>query len=394
MQGAHEGAGGGSAGASCWQGEPHGLTKAQVERYCRQIILPAFGVGGAPVSSSSTCGAHLRMSSSERSCCAAQARLCKAAVLVVGGGGLGSPAALYLAAAGVGRLGVVDCDTVERSNLHRQVFRSTAYFSWVAQPCALCNQELCPRCRSSTARLQWASTRPCRQQQHAGRSTPASRQAASSRPFVLETGGSRGGKLTVGTAGRLRRTAAGCLPATRCSWCAPTTWWWTPVTTRSRATCSATPVRSRCGRWSQAPHWALTVTLLCIAWARMVRSQGAALHVRSSTVPGLARAQALVLATSAFRVFSDCDVCCASGLQTAQHGWRSMQLCSAGGATACWCCIHMQELGASAAQGRATAASSQKRRAQTRAAAALTQACWAPCRASSARCRRWRPSRW
>lgn len=61
---------------------------------------------------------------------------------------------------------------------------------------------------------------------------------------------------------------------------------------------------------------------------------------------------------------------------------------------ACWCCIHMQELGASAAQGRATAASSQKRRAQTRAAAALTQACWAPCRASLARCRRWRPSRW
>lgn len=47
-QGAHEGAGGGSAGVSCWQGEPHGLTKAQVERYCRQLILPAFGVGGAP----------------------------------------------------------------------------------------------------------------------------------------------------------------------------------------------------------------------------------------------------------------------------------------------------------------------------------------------------------
>jgi molybdopterin/thiamine biosynthesis adenylyltransferase/rhodanese-related sulfurtransferase len=65
-------------------------------RYHRQIILPEVGNDG-------------------------QAKLKQARVLVIGMGGLGSPAALYLAAAGVGTLGIADNDTVETSNLHRQV---------------------------------------------------------------------------------------------------------------------------------------------------------------------------------------------------------------------------------------------------------------------------------
>ena len=77
------------------------LSKEQIARYSRQLILPEIGVKG-------------------------QERLRDSSALIVGAGGLGSPVALYLAAAGVGTIGIVDHETVAPSNLHRQVVHSTA----------------------------------------------------------------------------------------------------------------------------------------------------------------------------------------------------------------------------------------------------------------------------
>ena len=77
------------------------LTATQVERYSRHLLLPQVGVVG-------------------------QRRLRRARVCVVGAGGLGAPVLLYLAAAGVGRIGIVDFDTVEVSNLQRQVIHGRA----------------------------------------------------------------------------------------------------------------------------------------------------------------------------------------------------------------------------------------------------------------------------
>ncbi|GMP65244.1 hypothetical protein CsSME_00026130 [Camellia sinensis var. sinensis] len=94
----------------------HGLSPDMIYRYSRQLLLPSFGVQ-------------------------AQSSLLKASILVVGAGGLGSPALLYLAACGVGRLGIVDHDVVELNNLHRQIIHTEAYIgqSKVESAAAACH---------------------------------------------------------------------------------------------------------------------------------------------------------------------------------------------------------------------------------------------------------------
>src|SRR5262245_49711841 len=77
------------------------LSHEEILRYSRHLLIPEVGLEG-------------------------QSKLKNASVLVIGTGGLGSPVGLYLAAAGVGRIGLVDYDVVDASNLQRQVIHGTA----------------------------------------------------------------------------------------------------------------------------------------------------------------------------------------------------------------------------------------------------------------------------
>jgi adenylyltransferase/sulfurtransferase len=76
------------------------LTNDEIRRYSRHLILPEVGLAG-------------------------QKKICSTSVLCIGAGGLGSPIAMYLAAAGIGKLGLVDFDTVDFSNLQRQIIHGT-----------------------------------------------------------------------------------------------------------------------------------------------------------------------------------------------------------------------------------------------------------------------------
>jgi sulfur-carrier protein adenylyltransferase/sulfurtransferase len=96
-----------AGGFGQWKGngypfvEPRTLSEAQAKRYSRHLLVPEVGEQG-------------------------QLKLLDARVLLLGAGGLGSPAAYYLAAAGVGTLGIIDADVVDESNLQRQILHNTS----------------------------------------------------------------------------------------------------------------------------------------------------------------------------------------------------------------------------------------------------------------------------
>src|SRR5207237_10818435 len=76
------------------------LNNDEIRRYSRHLILPEVGLSG-------------------------QKKICSTSVLCIGAGGLGSPLAMYLAAAGIGKLGILDFDSVDFSNLQRQIVHGT-----------------------------------------------------------------------------------------------------------------------------------------------------------------------------------------------------------------------------------------------------------------------------
>ncbi|AQL01755.1 Adenylyltransferase and sulfurtransferase MOCS3 1 Molybdopterin-synthase adenylyltransferase Molybdopterin-synthase sulfurtransferase [Zea mays] len=110
------------------------LPADMIYRYSRHLLLPDFGVEG-------------------------QRKLSQSSILVVGAGGLGSPLALYLAACGVGRLGIVDGDDVELNNLHRQIIHKEAY---VGQSKVKSAADACREINSSIKVVEYHHTlKPC-----------------------------------------------------------------------------------------------------------------------------------------------------------------------------------------------------------------------------------------
>ncbi|WP_316213720.1 MULTISPECIES: molybdopterin-synthase adenylyltransferase MoeB [unclassified Bradyrhizobium] len=95
-----------ASGGAGYEAVQEALSAGEVRRYARHLTLPGLGRAG-------------------------QLRLKSARVLIIGAGGLGSPIALYLAAAGVGKIGIVDFDVVEESNLQRQIIHD---LTWVGRP--------------------------------------------------------------------------------------------------------------------------------------------------------------------------------------------------------------------------------------------------------------------
>ena len=106
------------------------MDEKQLDRYSRQIRLPQIGEAG-------------------------QQKILDASVLIIGMGGLGSPAALYLAAGGIGRLVISDYDVVEASNLQRQIIHTSASIGELkAESAKRAIESLNPDCRVESVNYQ------------------------------------------------------------------------------------------------------------------------------------------------------------------------------------------------------------------------------------------------